>query len=202
MRRLLLVLTSLMFLAACGANSQPGKVTLIIYSPHGKELLGDFEKRFEAQYPNVDVRWLDMSSQAALDRVRSERTNPQADLWWGAPSTMFSQAEKENLLEAYKPTWADKVDPDARGKGDAWYGTFQTPEVIAFNSKAISREQAPQDWDDLLDPKWKSKIVIRDPLPSGTVRAIFSAAILRKMGPDGNPQPGYDWLKTQVSLDI
>jgi len=175
--------------------SAPGKVTLIIYSPHGKELLGEFEKRFEAQNPNVDVRWLDMGSQQALDRVRSERSNPQADIWWGAPSTMFSQAEKENLLEPYKPTWGDNVDTDAKSKMNAWFGTFQTPEVIAFNSKAISREQAPQDWDDLLDPKWKGKIVIRDPLPSGTIRAIFSAAILRKMGPDKSPEPGYEWLK-------
>ena len=187
---------TLLFLILCGCSSgAPGKITLIVYSPHGKELLGDFEKRFEAQNPNIDVRWLDMGSQSALDRVRSERSNPQADVWWGAPSTMFSQAEKENLLEPYKPTWADKVDPDARSKANAWYGTFQTPEVIAFNSKAISRDQAPQDWDDLIDPKWKGKIVIRDPLPSGTIRAIFSAAILRKMGPDESPQAGYEWLK-------
>jgi len=179
----------ILLLGGC-SPSTPGKVTLIVYSPHGKELLGEFEKRFEAQNPNVDVRWLDMGSQQALDRVRSERSNPQADIWWGAPSTMFSQAEKENLLEPYKPTWGDKVDPDARSKTNAWFGTFQTPEVIAFNSKAIPREQAPQDWDDLLDPKWKGKIVIRDPLPSGTIRAIFSAAILRKMGPDISPEPG------------
>ena len=95
------------------SSSTPGKVTLIVYSPHGKELLGEFEKRFEAQNPNVDVRWLDMGSQQALDRVRSERSNPQADIWWGAPSTMFSQAEKENLLEPFKPSWGDNVDKSA-----------------------------------------------------------------------------------------
>jgi iron(III) transport system substrate-binding protein len=108
---------------------------------------------------------------------------------------MFSQAEKEGLLEAYRPTWADKIDADARSAGDFWYGTFQTPEVIAYNSAAIRREDAPRDWDDLLDPKWKGKIIIRDPLPSGGMRAIYSALILRAMPPDGSPEPGYEWLK-------
>jgi iron(III) transport system substrate-binding protein len=191
MRKLIVV--ALLLLGAC--SSGPGKTTLIIYSPHGKELLTEFETRFEAQNPSIDVRWLDMGSQDALDRVRSERANPQADLWWGAPSTMFSTAEKEGLLDPYKPSWGDNVDPDARGRNDGWFGTFQTPEVIAFNSKALKREDAPQDWDDLIDPKWRGKFVIRDPLASGTMRAIFEAMILRHMGPDGKPDPGYEWLK-------
>ena len=91
----LLVVIAFLLLNSCSGT--PGKTTLIVYSPHGKELLTEFEKRFEAQNPNIDVRWLDMGSQDALDRVRSEKANPQADIWWGAPSTMFSQAEKEGL---------------------------------------------------------------------------------------------------------
>ena len=185
----------LLLLCGCSGSTDVEKVTLIVYSPHGKELLTEFEKRFEAQQPNIDVRWLDMGSQDALDRVRSERANPQADIWWGAPSTMFSQAEKEGLLEAFRPSWADKVDAEAHSEQDFWYGTFQTPEVIAYNTEAVKAEDAPKEWDDLLDPKWKGKIVIRDPLPSGGMRAIFSAMIMKEMGPDGNPEPGYEWLK-------
>ena len=181
-------------MAGCSSGTN-GAVTLIIYSPHGKELLTELEKRFEAQNPTIDVRWLDMGSQNALDRVRSERANPQADIWWGAPSTMFSQAEKEGLLESYKPSWAAHVDPVAHSPGDFWYGTFQTPEVIAYNSEALKLEDVPKDWDDVLDPKWKGKIIMRDPLASGTVRTIFAAMILRAMGPDGNPEPGYEWLR-------
>ena len=185
---------SLLLLASACSSGTNG-TTLIVYSPHGKELLTEFEKRFEAENPAVDVRWLDMGSQNALDRVRSEKANPQADIWFGAPSTMFSQAEKEGLLEAYKPSWAENVDIDAHSANDFWYGTYQTPEVIAYNTDALKAEEVPQDWDQILDPRWKGKVIIRDPLASGTVRTIFAAMILRAMGPDGSPEPGYEWLR-------
>jgi iron(III) transport system substrate-binding protein len=186
----------LLLLVAAGCSGEAdNKTTIIVYSPHGKELLTEFEKRFEAQNPGIDVRWLDMGAQDALDRVRSEKANPQADLWWGAPSTTFSQAENEGLLDAYKPTWAGQVDAAAHSPGDAWYGTYQTPEVIAYNSEALTSETAPQDWDEMLDPKWKDRIIIRDPLASGTMTTIFAAMILRKMGPDKSAEPGYAWLK-------
>jgi iron(III) transport system substrate-binding protein len=195
MRHWIVVL--LLLAAGCsgGTDGTDSNTTLIIYSPHGKELLGEFEKRFEAQNPTIDVRWLDMGSQNALDRVRSEKANPQADLWWGAPSTMFSQAAKEGLLDPFTPTWADHVDADAKSPGHFWYGTYQTPEVIAYNTAALKPEQAPQDWDEILDPKWKGKIIIRDPLAGGTMRTIFAAMILRNMGPDKSPEPGYTWLR-------
>src|SRR5687768_9524854 len=96
-----LIILLLAMVASCSGSGD--KTTLIVYSPHGKDLLTEFEKAFEAANPAIDVRWLDMGSQDALDRIRSERANPQADVWFGAPSTMFSQAAKEGLLEAYKP---------------------------------------------------------------------------------------------------
>src|SRR5687767_8703675 len=46
----------LLLLAAGCSGETGGKSTLIVYSPHGKELLTEFEKRFEAQNRNVDVR--------------------------------------------------------------------------------------------------------------------------------------------------
>src|SRR5213596_2576265 len=60
----------LLLLAAC---SRDHRTPLVIYSPHGRDLLTLFERRFEALHPDIDVRWLDMGSQDVYDRVRSER---------------------------------------------------------------------------------------------------------------------------------
>lgn len=178
-------------LFSCNQNQ---KEKLVIYSPHGKELLGEFEKLYEAKHPNVDIQWLDMGSQEVFDRVSTEAKNPQADIWWGAPSTMFMRAEKMGLLEKYKPTWADNVPSSAKSKNDYWYGTFSTPEVIAFNEKKLSPTTAPQDWNDIIKPEWKGKVVLRNPMASGTLRAIFCAMIEQSIKETGNDGDGWAWL--------
>lgn len=182
----------LLAFASCGG---PRRTPVVVYSPHGKEMLSAFEREYEALYPGVDVQWLDMGSQDALDRVRTERENPQADLWWGAPMTVFAHAEKEGLLERYVPTWDSVVPPAYKSAGGYWYGTFVTPEVIMYNAVRLPPEQAPRDWDDLLLPAWKGKIVIRSPLASGTMRVIFSAMILRELSRGGTVESGLAWLR-------
>jgi len=177
---------------ACGGES---RTPLVVYSPHGKDLLQYYEREFEQSHPNVDVQWVDMGSQDVLDRLRSERANPQADIWFGAPAETFARAAKEGLLEPYRPTWAATVPAEAHDAKDFWYGTYLTPEVIAYNSQLLSPAEAPKDWDDVLDPKWKGKIIIRDPIPSGSMRAIFGAIILRELKRTGSTAAGFDWLR-------
>ncbi len=185
-------LVVLISLAGC---TRPSKTPLLIYSPHGKEMLEEFEKEFEAANPDVDVQWLDMGSQDAYDRIRTERSNPQADVWWGSPSTIFMRAEKESLLTPYRPSWANSVAPEFRSPDDAWYGTFVTPEVIVFNSRLLTKDEAPKEWDDLLDPKWKGRIILRYPLASGTLRTVFSAMIALSVARTGSEESGFDWLR-------
>ena len=183
----------LALLAACRGGD--GRTPLVVYSPHGRDLLAHFEEAYEAAHPDVDVQWMDMGSQEVLDRVRSEKANPQADVWWGAPSEMFSRAAAEGLLQPDHPSWEDAVPPSARDSAGRWIGTFRTPEVIAYNSDTLTREEAPGDWDDVLDPRWKDEVLIRDPLASGTMRAIFGAIMWREYRRTGDPEAGYRWLR-------
>ncbi len=168
--------------------------TVVVYSPHGKDILSEFEKQFEAEY-DIDMQFLDMGSQEILDRVRSEKNNTQADVWWGAPQVNFDQAKEEGLLAEYKPSYADALDEMYHDEDWMWTGTSITPEVILYNTKEISAEEAPKDWDDLLDPKWKDEIIIRYPLASGTMRTIYSAMIYRTYKDTQSPEEGYKWLQ-------
>jgi len=189
MRRALFFIAA-SILVGCSGN----KKTLTVYSPHGKEMLAEFEGQYERLYPDVDVQWLDMGSQDVYDRIRTERENPQADIWWGAPSMTFAKAESEGLLEQYVPTWDSAVSAEFKSPHAFWYGTFITPEVIMYNNRLLTKDQAPRDWDDLLDEKWRGKIVIRYPLASGTMRTIYAALIQRENERAGNPAAGYQWL--------
>ena len=189
------VFTLLAALIVAGCFPTDDRTPLVIYSPHGKELLTEFEARYEELHSNVDVQWLDMGSQSVLDRLRSERANPQADVWWGAPAGLFETAANEGLLEPFQPTWAAQLPDDARNSQNMWHGTYVTPEVIAYNSEAVRGADIPRDWDDVLDPKWKGKVLIRDPLESGTMRTIFGMIIYRSIRTTGDTAAGFDWLR-------
>src|SRR5919108_5167677 len=121
-------------LTGCSGDS---RTPLVIYSPHGRDLLTLFERRFEAAHPNVDVRWLDMGSQEVYDRVRSERANPQADVWFGGPSLILAGAARDSLLECRRAAWADAIATRGRGPGDCFLAAYETPAAILFAEKAI-----------------------------------------------------------------
>jgi iron(III) transport system substrate-binding protein len=67
--------------------------------------------------------------------------------------------------------------------------------VIAYNSRAVTREQAPQDWDDVLLPRWRDKVIIRDPMASGTMRAIWGLVLVRSLRQTGDTAEGMQWLR-------
>jgi iron(III) transport system substrate-binding protein len=188
----LLLLVAAVVLPAC---SHDDRTPLVLYSPHGRDQLVLLEHDFEARHPHIDVRWLDMGSQEILDRLRFERVNPQADVWFGGPTTIFDRGIQDSVLEPYRPAWADRVGPGGIGPRDLYYPVYRTPAVIAYNDRVVSRAEAPKDWDDVLDPRWRGKVLIRDPLASGTMRAIWGLVLQRSLQQTGDTAAGMAWLR-------
>ncbi|MER7164696.1 extracellular solute-binding protein [Micromonospora sp. NPDC000207] len=187
---------------ACGTggsdDAADGSVEqLTIYTARDKKVTDFVVERFTQQYPEYQgkVEILNIGAQEILERVRAEKANPQADVWWGGTQQGLSAGASEDLLESWQPTFAEKMDDQYKDAEGRWFGEILLPEVIMYNNEALTPEQAPKDWDDLLDAEWKDKIIIRDVAASGTMRSIY-ASMIQRLSPDGsNPQPGYDWLK-------
>ena len=178
-------------LAGCG----DGRTPVVVYSPHGRDQLVLLEHAFERQHPGIDVRWLDMGSQEILDRLRFERVNPQADVWFGGPTSIFDRGIADSLLQPNRPDWAAAVGPSGVNPDDLYYPVYRTPAVIAFNSDAVPADSAPHDWDDVLEPKWHDKVLIRDPMASGTMRAIWGLIIERSLRETGDTTAAMRWLR-------
>ncbi|KOP71951.1 extracellular solute-binding protein [Cytobacillus solani] len=175
-----------------GEKAAENSGKLVIYTARDQTIVDQVVGMFNEKYPDIQVDVLTMGAQQVLERIRGEKSNPQADFWWGGTQSAFMTGAAEDLLEPFKPSFDASILPEHKDKDGRWYGEMLLPEVIMINSDMLSKEEAPQDWDDLLDPKWKDQIIIRGVLASGTMRTIYSAMI-HEQGAD-NPEAGYEWL--------
>ena len=179
-----------LLLSACS----DGRTPLVLYSPHGREILEPLERRYEELNPGIDVRWLDMGSQEVFDRIRSEAANPQADVWFGGPHTIFVQGAEQGLLAPYRPSWAAAAPPGSADPAGRYWGVYRATPVLIYNGDAVDETEAPVDWDDLLDARWSGRIVLRDPLASGTMRTIFGMILAHSVEETGSEERGFEWL--------
>ena len=196
MRRSLLILFVL-FASACGKNTVESAPGLTIYTGRDKDEVAHVIDLFTQKFPQYKghVNTITLGAQAALDRLRAEKSNPQAGFLWGGTLQGLEQAASEGLLVSSNPTSANLIDATRKDPQGRWYAEMLLPEVIIYNHDLLKPDQAPKDWDDLIAPGFKDKIVIRDVMASGTMRTIYSAMIYRQYERTGSPDAGFEWLR-------
>jgi iron(III) transport system substrate-binding protein len=191
-------------LAGCGGEKKPDgqdvkseTQSLIIYTGRDKDEVAQVVDLFTQKNPKYKgkVDTLTLGAQAALERLKAEKENHQAGFLWGGTQQGLQQATAEGLLAPSSPMNASLIDPSRKDAQSHWYGEMLIPEVIVYNHDLLKPEQAPKDWDDLITPAFKGKIVIRDVGPSGTMKTIYSALMYRQGAANGSPEAGYAWLK-------
>lgn len=190
-----MALAAAVALAVSACDNGGGRTVLTVYSPHGKALLEHYERGFEKENSDVDVKWVELGSQEILERLRAERNRPAVDVWFGAPSELFERAASEGLLDSLSPSWAAAIPADAKDPKGRWYGTYFTPEVIAYNAGQVPDSLAPREWKDVGEAKWKDRVIIRDPMSSGTMRAIFGAIMQQSIANTGKTDSGWALLR-------
>lgn len=193
-------------LTGCAPSANGGSDTgaaeevddLIIYTARVEEVTDYVIDAFEAEYPEYDgkVQVVNMGAGDIPERVRAENANPQASLWWGGTAQNLAMGVANDLLAPWPDApFADEINPAYKDADGKWYAEYQLPQVIVYNTDMLTKDEAPQGWDELIEPKWNDEIIIRDVAPSGGMRSIFDAMILRE-SPDGsNPEPGFDYLR-------
>jgi iron(III) transport system substrate-binding protein len=166
---------SALVLLAAGAFDRADaqtKTRLTIYTALENDQLAPFKASIEAAVPGVEVAWVRDSTGVITARVLAEKDNPRADVILGLAATSIIVFEKEGLLEAYKPKGADALKANFRDGAEpyTWTGMDGYLGVICYNTVEAGKVgvAAPKSWKDLLDTKYKDKLVMPHPASSGT----------------------------------
>jgi iron(III) transport system substrate-binding protein len=159
------------------------KVPLTVYTSMENEQLKIFKDEIEKTVPDADIQWLRDTTGVITARVLAEKAAPKADMIFGLAASSLLVFNKEGLLENYKPVGEDKLKDAFRSKDGSYVGMDAFLGVVCYNT--IEGEKAglksPAAYKDILDPKFKGKIVMPHPASSGT-GYLMVAAWLQTMG--------------------
>jgi len=136
-------------------------------------------KLFEAAYPMIKVEVHRTGSQRVLQRVMQElQANiKNADVLHTSDAGHFVLLKEKKLLAKYTPPGVDRFPAGFKDKDGYHYGLRATVNVIAYNTKSVSAAEAPKTWKDLLDPRWKGKMVTAHPGYSGVIATHVLALV-------------------------
>jgi iron(III) transport system substrate-binding protein len=98
-----------------------------------------------------------------VQRIRAEAASPIADVFWSNEIFHTIRLARESLLASYAgdvtKDWPERY-ADSNGR---WYGFALRTRVIAYNTTRITADDAPKYLEDLLDSKWKGRLVMAAP---------------------------------------
>jgi iron(III) transport system substrate-binding protein len=136
-------------------------------------------KLFEAAYPDIKVEVHRTGSQRILQRVMQElQANiKNVDVIHTSDAGHFVLLKEKKLLAKYTPAGVESFPRGFKDKDGYSYGLRATVNVIAYNTKLLSAADAPKTWKDLLDPKWKGKLVTAHPGYSGVIATHVLALV-------------------------
>ncbi|BDU51635.1 ABC transporter substrate-binding protein [Haliovirga abyssi] len=165
--------------------------TLTVYAGMMEDYALKATKQFEKE-TGIKTNMVRMSGGEILARIRAEKENPIADVWFGGGALTFIEADQENLLTHYLSPMRKEIISNFKDKNGAWTGIYSGYLGIEGNKKWLAEKglELPQTWDDLLKPEFKNNIVIAHPGSSSTAYN-FVATIIQLKG----EEKGMEYLK-------
>lgn len=129
---------------------------------------------FMKRYEGVRCDVVRASGQVVFQRIQQElEANAlQADVMSTNDDGQMARLKEQNALAQFAPENLEFMVPLLRDMADPehyWITSGVSPLVIAYNTDLVTAEEAPKNWTDMLDPKWKNQVAIGHPGFSGSV---------------------------------
>jgi iron(III) transport system substrate-binding protein len=156
-----------------------GEGKAVWYTSLDLQVAESIAKAFEAKYPGLPVQVERGGAERLLQRLAQERASGlrHADVVSSSDAAQFIAWKRDGWLAPYIPDDVVRFRP-ADKDPDGGFATMRASlSVIGYNTKLVKPEEAPRSYADLLDPRWKGKLVKGHPAYSGTVlTATFQIA--------------------------
>jgi iron(III) transport system substrate-binding protein len=154
--------------AMVAAAAKEGKV--VWYTSVDVKVAEAIAKAFRAEYPGIDIDVERSGSERVFQRINQEYGSgiKNVDVVNSSDASHFIFWKQQKWLAAHVPPDVKRFPAqfkDPEGYYAVWRATLS---VMGYNTNLVDAKDAPAGYTDLLDAKWKGKLVKSHPGYSGT----------------------------------
>src|ERR1700760_2574983 len=146
--------------ALVDAAKKEGQV--IYYTSTDLPVAEKLAKAFEAKYPGIAVRVERTGAERVFQRIGQEYSSNihAVDVVNSSDAAHFILWKRDGILAPYVPEDVAKFYSAEHRDVDGQFASWRIwLSIIAYNTGLVKPEEAPKSFADLLDTKWKGKIV-------------------------------------------
>lgn len=188
---------------------QEGKV--VVFGPPGELIRQAIVQGFSKAFPNITIEYSGGRGGEQATRLKAERDGGvySVDVILTGNQTGITQLKPMGALDPIEPALIlPEVTDRKYWRGNAFEfsdkeGKYilvfvkQVKTQLAYDPKQVKADEIDELYE-LLDPKWKGKIVINDPLPSGAGYVSFQW-IWKVLGPE-KAKEYYSRIRAQAAV--
>jgi iron(III) transport system substrate-binding protein len=165
------------------AARQEGRV--VVHGPPGDVVRRGMTEAFRQAYPGITLEWLGGRGGEAAAKLEAERRAGiySVDAFLGGTTTALTQLKPMGAVDPVKPAlvlpevtdtsqWlGNRLEFSDRDEMNLVFVTIPKINLI-FDPRAVRAEEV-DELAELLDPKWKGRLVINDPSVPGAGNVLF-----------------------------
>lgn len=156
------------------AAAKAGQRTITVYGPGENDRTGAY-KVFTKRFPGIRIKGEYLVGANLSSKINQEFASGKhiADVVQNGDTTAAAQLKQGRFVE-FRPASAGDLPADyADGNGLA-HAASALAFGPAYNTEKVSASDAPKSWQDMVDPRWRSRMVIEDPTSSGSTASTLS----------------------------
>ncbi|MBI4602484.1 MAG: extracellular solute-binding protein, partial [Planctomycetes bacterium] len=119
-------------------------------------------------------------STGLLLRLIAEKERPQADVFWSGDPVRAAVLKAKGISAPYRSPRAEGLPAELSDPGGHWTGFSARARVILYNVDLVPAGSEPRGIMDLLDPRFRGKACIANPLFGTT--SMHAAALFAVLG--------------------
>ena len=135
---------------------------VVIWGPTDAIIYQRMQEALDKTYPGIKIEHFESIPEPLVQRIiaESQAGKPAAvDIIQSGSLRALRPLIDRDMLAAFSG-WEKDFGLDAVYANQRFVGAYNLILPISYNTKMVSAKDAPKNWEDLADPKWKGRKII------------------------------------------